>query len=51
MRRILEWVRSERLDRLVLHASLEGRALYDRLGFKTTGESLTHVLLEWVAQG
>ena len=24
--------------------------LYDRLGFTTTGESLTHVLLEWVAK-
>ena len=24
--------------------------LYDRLGFKITGESLTHVLLEWVAE-
>jgi len=24
--------------------------LYDRLGFKMTGESLTHVLLEWVAE-
>jgi GNAT superfamily N-acetyltransferase len=38
MRRILEWARSERLDRLVLHASLEGRALYDRLGFVPTNE-------------
>jgi GNAT superfamily N-acetyltransferase len=38
MRRILEWARSERLDRLVLHASLEGRGLYDRLGFVPTNE-------------
>ncbi len=38
MRRILEWARSERLDRLVLHASIEGRALYDRLGFVPTNE-------------
>jgi GNAT superfamily N-acetyltransferase len=30
---IIEWSRKERLDRLVLHASEEGRALYDRLGF------------------
>ena len=30
---IIEWSRKEGLDRLVLHASEEGRALYDRLGF------------------
>ena len=30
---IIKWSRKERLDRLVLHASEEGRALYDRLGF------------------
>jgi GNAT superfamily N-acetyltransferase len=30
---IIEWSRKERLDRLVLHASEEGRALYDRFGF------------------
>jgi GNAT superfamily N-acetyltransferase len=30
---IIEWSRKERLDRLVLHASEDGRALYDRLGF------------------
>jgi ribosomal protein S18 acetylase RimI-like enzyme len=24
--------------------------LYDRLGFKTTGESLTHFMLEWVSE-
>jgi GNAT superfamily N-acetyltransferase len=38
MRRILEWAVGERLDRLVLHASAEGRALYQRLGFVATNE-------------
>jgi hypothetical protein len=38
MRRILEWAAGERLDRLVLHASAEGRELYQRLGFVATNE-------------
>jgi GNAT superfamily N-acetyltransferase len=38
MRRVLEWAAAERLDRLVLHASAEGRALYKRLGFVATNE-------------
>jgi GNAT superfamily N-acetyltransferase len=38
MRRILQWAGRERLDRLVLHASAEGRALYERLGFVATNE-------------
>ena len=38
MRHILEWAKNERLDRLVLHASVEGRPLYDRLGFVPTNE-------------
>jgi GNAT superfamily N-acetyltransferase len=38
LRRIIEWARAERLDRLVLHASEEGRALYERLGFVTSNE-------------
>jgi GNAT superfamily N-acetyltransferase len=38
MRRILEWAAGERLDRLVLHASAEGRGLYQRLGFVATNE-------------
>jgi GNAT superfamily N-acetyltransferase len=38
LRRIIEWARAERLDRLVLHASEEGRALYQRLGFITSNE-------------
>jgi GNAT superfamily N-acetyltransferase len=38
MRHILEWARCERLDRLVLHASAEGRPLYERMGFVPTNE-------------
>lgn len=38
MRHILDWAREERLDRLVLHASDEGRPLYERLGFVATNE-------------
>jgi hypothetical protein len=38
MRHLLEWARDQRLDRLVLHASEEGRALYQRLGFVATNE-------------
>ena len=38
IRAILEWGRAERLDRLVLHASDEGRLVYERLGFIQTNE-------------
>ena len=38
MQHILDWSRKERLDRLVLHASDEGRALYKKLGFVLTNE-------------
>ena len=38
MRHVLEWARAQRLDRLVLHASAEGRALYERLGCVATNE-------------
>ena len=38
MEHIIAWARAERLDRLVLHASDEGRALYERLGFIQTNE-------------
>ena len=30
--------RDEKLDRLLLHASVNGRALYERLGFMATNE-------------
>lgn len=35
---ITNWSRKQRLDRLVLHSSAEGRALYERLGFIATNE-------------
>ena len=38
MHSVLEWANSECLDRLVLHASEDGRALYDRLGFVASNE-------------
>ncbi len=38
IRRIIDWSRAERLDRLVLHSSDAGRALYERLGFVATNE-------------
>jgi len=38
MRHVLRWAEEERLDRLVLHASDQGRALYERLGFVATNE-------------
>ena len=38
MDQIIAWARTERLDRLVLHASDEGRLLYERMGFVQTSE-------------
>jgi len=38
MDEIVCWARSERLDRLVLHASPQARALYDKMGFVATNE-------------
>jgi hypothetical protein len=38
MRRVLGWAREQRLDRLVLHASDQGRVLYEGLGFVATNE-------------
>jgi GNAT superfamily N-acetyltransferase len=38
MRKILAWAQEERLERLVLHASDDGRRLYERLGFVATNE-------------
>ena len=38
IKRIIDWARQERIDSLVLHASDEGRALYERLGFIATTE-------------
>jgi GNAT superfamily N-acetyltransferase len=38
MEEILSWAGRERLDRLVLHASDEARALYEQMGFVATNE-------------
>ena len=38
MNEIIAWAQRERLDRLVLHASEQGRALYDQMGFVQTNE-------------
>lgn len=38
MQAILEWCRANHLDTVILHASDEGRALYESLGFKATNE-------------
>ncbi len=38
MERVLAWARERRVASLVLHASAEGRRLYERLGFVGTNE-------------
>ena len=38
LKQIIDWARDEKLDRLLLHASANGRALYERLGFVATNE-------------
>jgi GNAT superfamily N-acetyltransferase len=38
MKAILEWSHEQRLARVVLHASKEGRGLYESLGFESTNE-------------
>jgi GNAT superfamily N-acetyltransferase len=38
LRRIVEWARAEHVDRIILHASDEGRSLYERLGFVVSNE-------------
>lgn len=38
LEQIIAWSRTERLDRLVLHASDEGRLLYEKMGFVQTNE-------------
>jgi GNAT superfamily N-acetyltransferase len=35
---IVAWSKSERLDRLILHASDEGRSLYEKFGFVASNE-------------
>jgi GNAT superfamily N-acetyltransferase len=38
MEELLRWARTEQLDRLVLHATNDGRPLYEQLGFEVTNE-------------
>ena len=38
MRSVLDWTRERGIDDVVLHASPEGRALYEKLGFTATNE-------------
>ena len=35
---IIIWSKNERLDRLILHASNEGRSIYEKLGFVASNE-------------
>ena len=38
MNTILDWCRANDVETVILHASAEGRALYESLGFKATNE-------------
>jgi len=38
IKEIVAWSKSERLDRLILHASDQGRPIYERLGFVASNE-------------
>jgi hypothetical protein len=38
MQQIITWARTNRIESLVLHASDDGRALYEQLGFIATTE-------------
>jgi GNAT superfamily N-acetyltransferase len=38
MRHLIDWARTHGMARLVLHASPDGRSLYERLGFVPTNE-------------
>ena len=38
IKEIISWSKNEQLDRLILHASDEGRSIYERLGFVASNE-------------
>jgi GNAT superfamily N-acetyltransferase len=38
IKRIIDWAREQRIESMVLHASKEGRGVYERLGFVATTE-------------
>ena len=38
IKEIITWSKNEQIDRLVLHASNEGRSIYERLGFTESNE-------------
>jgi ribosomal protein S18 acetylase RimI-like enzyme len=38
LKEIINWSRQQKIDRLVLHSSEQGRGLYQRLGFVVTNE-------------
>lgn len=38
IKEIITWSKNEQLDRLILHASEEGRSIYERLGFVASNE-------------
>jgi len=38
LKEIIDWAHDQKLDRLLLHSSVDGRALYEGLGFVATDE-------------
>jgi len=38
VKEIVTWSKNQRIDRLLLHASDEGRSLYEKLGFVASNE-------------
>jgi len=38
MEAVLQWCRKNQIDTVILHASSDGRALYESMGFKPTNE-------------
>ena len=48
---MLEWCRARGIRRLALHASVEGRPLYERMGFRPTNEMRLELSPEGVPGG